>query len=104
MALARFVLTANVTLTPDVAATPVAGEPGTGGAAGFGNEGTVSPGTSGKYGLYAGQYVKGQVIYADSTPAGTTGPCLLYQALGGSTSLRAYVPGQDDQSRTALGN
>jgi hypothetical protein len=37
MALSRFVVTARVTLTTDTLATVVAGEPGTGGAAGFGN-------------------------------------------------------------------
>jgi len=43
MALSRFVLTANVTLTPDAVAAVVAGEPGTGGPAGFGNSATIIP-------------------------------------------------------------
>jgi hypothetical protein len=50
MALGRFVVTSTVPLTPDTAATVTAGEPGTGGGAGYGNSATVSPGTSGKYG------------------------------------------------------
>jgi hypothetical protein len=43
MALSRYVLTANVTLTPDAVAAVVAGQPGTGGAAGFGNSATIVP-------------------------------------------------------------
>ena len=113
MALSRFVLTATVTLTPDtinaISATPAEdpstvdpGLPGTGGAAGFGNASTVSPSTSGKFGLWAGTYQAGTVIYADSS-AGSSGPQLLYQAIG-SGNLRAYVPGQDDRGGAALAN
>ena len=50
MALSRFVVTVRVTVTPDTLAALVAGDPGTGAQAGYGNVGTVSPGTSGKYG------------------------------------------------------
>ena len=94
MALSRFVVTATVTLAPDTLATVVAGEPGTGGAAGAGNSGTVAPGTSGKYGLFGETITAGTVVYADSS-AGTTAPQLLYQAIGAS-NLRAWVDGQDD--------
>jgi len=37
MALQRYVVTATVTVPAGTAATPVAGEPATGGAAGFGS-------------------------------------------------------------------
>src|SRR5690242_9013505 len=93
MALSRFVVTQTVTLTPDTLATVVAGEPGTGGAAGNGNSGTVAPGTGGKYGYFGETITAGTVVYADSS-AGTTGPQLLYQAIGAG-NLRAWVDGQD---------
>lgn len=98
MALSRFVVTANVTLSPDTLATVVAGEPGTGGAAGYGNSGTVSPGTSGKYGYFGETITAGTVVYADSSGPSTppTGPQLLYQAIGAG-NLRAFVQGQDDK-------
>jgi hypothetical protein len=98
MALSRFVLTANVTTVPDTVATPVAGEPGTGGAAGFGNSATVSPATIGKYGLFPQTFLAGTVIMLDS--ALTNG---LYAAIGAG-NLRAYVPGQDDRGGAALSN
>jgi hypothetical protein len=102
MALSRFVLTATVTLTPDTLATVVAGEPGTGAPAGPGNTATVTPGTSGKYGYLPATVLKGTVITADSS-AGTTGPQLLYQAIG-SGNLRAYIQGQDDPGHAGLAN
>lgn len=102
MALARWVVTANVTLTPDTLATVVAGEPGTGGPAGYGNQGTVAPGTGGKFGLYPSTYQPGMVIWADSS-AGTTGPQLLYQAIGAG-NLRAFIDGQDTVGHAALAN
>lgn len=102
MALSRFVVTATVTLTPDTIATMAGGEPGTGGAAGFGNTGTVAPGTGGKYGWLPLAFQPGTVIYADSS-AGTTGPQLLYQAIG-SGNLRAFVDGQDNVGHAALSN
>ena len=42
------------------------------------------------------------MVYADST-AGSTGPQLLYQAIGAS-NLRAYVQGQDDVGHAAVSN
>ncbi|MDQ2874946.1 MAG: hypothetical protein M3Y33_09205 [Actinomycetota bacterium] len=102
MALSRFVLTATVTIAPDTLAALVAGEPGTGGAAGRGNVGTVAPGTSGKYGWLPSTFQVGTAIYADSS-GGTTGPALLYQAIGAG-NLRAYVQGQDDVGHGGLSN
>ena len=102
MALARFVLTARVTITPDTAATVTAGEPGTGAPAGPGNAATVSPGTSGKYSNLPLVFLPGQIVYADSS-AGSTGPQLLYQAIGAG-NLRAYVDGQDAVGHDGLAN
>jgi hypothetical protein len=43
---------------------------------------------------------KGSVIYADSS-AGSSPAQLLYQALGGASSLRAYIQGTDDTAHFA---
>jgi hypothetical protein len=103
VALARFVVTPAVTVTPDTLATLVTGEPGTGGPAGSGNIGTVAPGTSGKYGWLPVTFQPGMVVVADSS-AGTTGPqLLLYQAIG-SGNLRAFVDGQDTVGHAGLSN
>lgn len=105
MALARFVVTATVTLTPDTIATMVAGEPGTGGAAGFGSTATIAPaaGSSGKYGWLPLVFQPDTVIYADSAAGTDTGPKLLYQAIG-SGNLRAFVDGQDNVGHAGLSN
>src|SRR5260370_14499530 len=107
MALSRFVVPRLVTVTPDVLATPVAGEPATGGAAGFGNSATVVPvvGSEGKYGLPGMPltFRPGDVITADSTAGFATGAQLLYQAIG-AANLRPYVQGQDDVGHAALAN
>jgi hypothetical protein len=107
MALSRFVVTSTVTVTPDALATPVAGSPGTGGAAGFGNSATVVPvlGSEGKYGLPGMPltFLAGTAIYADSAAGFATAPQLLYQAIGAG-NLRAYVQGQDDVGHAALSN
>jgi len=42
------------------------------------------------------------VVFADSS-AGTTGPQLLYVAIG-AANLRAYVQGQDDVGREGISN
>ena len=90
MALARYVITSAVTVPAGTAATPAAGEPATGGAAGFGNASTSA----------------GAVLWPTTFQAGTTiildpaGP--LYTALRGN--LRAYVQGQDDRGGAALSN
>ncbi len=104
MGLARFVVTSRVVLTPDSLSTPTACMRGTGGQAGYGSAATVSPGTSGKYDGLMGAAVllPGTVIYADSS-AGTTGPQLLYAAIGAS-NLRAFVDGQDNVGHAGLSN
>src|ERR1035437_4368763 len=99
MALSRYVLTSTVTTVPDTLATPVAGEPGTGGAAGFGNAATVSPATAGKYGLFPQTFLIGTAIVLDPAPLNG-----LYAALGGPANLRPYVQGQDDRGGAALAN
>jgi hypothetical protein len=100
MAISRFVVTANVTLTPEALATLVAGEPATGGA--FGNTSTGAA-SAGKYGLFACTYQRGQVIIADSAAGLTTGPQVLYQAIGAG-NLRPFVQGQDDVGHAGLSN
>jgi hypothetical protein len=107
MALARFVVTGNtplfVTLSADTTITTVvAGEPGTGGAAGYGNAATLATATAGKFGLWNMTLLPGTVIYADSA-GGTTGPSMLYQAIGAG-NLRAFVDGQDNVGHASLGN
>jgi hypothetical protein len=69
MALQRYVLTATVTVPAGTAATATAGEPATGGAAGFGSASTASGP------LYPATYVRGQVIVLDPASA-------LYTAIG----------------------
>jgi hypothetical protein len=83
MALSRYVLTASVTVPAGTASTPTAGEPATGGAAGFGSA-SISAG----YGVFPQTFIRGTTIMLDPT-----GP--LYAAL--SASLRPYVQGQDDR-------
>jgi hypothetical protein len=96
MALTRYVVTAAVTLPQGtVIATPTAGEPGTGGAAGYGNVG-ISAG----YGAFPQTIVAGQVIEFD--PATTAGAA--FQAAIGAGNLRPYVQGQDDVGHAALSN
>jgi hypothetical protein len=80
---------------PDTVVTPAAGEPGTGGAAGFGNVG-ISAG----YGAFPQTIVPGQVIEFD--PATTAGAAL--QTAIGAGNLRAYVQGTDDVGHAALSN
>lgn len=87
MALSRLVLTADVTVPAGTPVTVVAGEPGTGGAAGYGSAAT----TGGP--LWATTYARGQVIVLD--PAGS-----LYTAIGAG-SLRAYVQGSHDVGHLA---
>ena len=116
MAISRFVLTADVTVTPDVLATVTAGEPGTGGAAGYGSLANGTPsGTQGRYGVWptppltsdaswaqCGTWQAGTVIYASSVS--TDGAAYaLYQAIGAG-NLRAFVQGQDDVGHAALSN
>ncbi len=90
MALNRYVLTATVTVAAGTAATVVAGEPGTGGAAGYGG----APTTGGL--AWPQTFLEGTAIVLD--PAGS-----LYTAIGAG-NLRAYVQGQDDRGGAALAN
>jgi hypothetical protein len=96
MALSRYVLTSTVTLTAAQAVAVIAGEPGTGGAAGYGNT-AVTPGTpSGSYANVPLTFLEGTAIVLD--PAGA-----LYAAIG-SGNLRAYTQGTDDVGHAALSN
>jgi hypothetical protein len=90
MALSRYVLISTVTVPAGTPATVVAGEPATGGAAGFGTA-AISSGAV----LYPQTYKAGQVIMLD--PA-----CPLYTAL--SANLRPYVQGQDDVGHSGISN
>jgi hypothetical protein len=90
MALSRFVLTATVTLPAD-ALTP--------GTDGFGD--ATGTDAAGHWGTCGATFPEGTVIYADSA-AGSTGPQLLYQAIGAG-NLRAYTDG-DAVGHAALGN
>lgn len=88
MALARFVVTARVTVAA--------------GAATGGSNGTASmPGTAWSE-LWPVTFIPGQIVYADSS-AGSTGPQFLYQAIGAG-NLRAFVDGQDNVGHGGLSN
>jgi hypothetical protein len=91
MAPSRYVLTSTVTVAAGTVATAVAGEPGTGGAAGNGNSSTT-----GGEALWPTVYIEGTAIVLD--PAGA-----LYAAIGAG-NLRAYVQGQDEVGHAALSN
>lgn len=90
MALNRYTLTATVTVAAGTAATVAAGEPGTGGAAGYGNAAT----TGGQ--LWAATFLPGQAIYLD--PAGA-----LYAAIGAG-NLAAWTDGTSSPGHQALSN
>jgi hypothetical protein len=92
MALARYVLTSSVTVAAGTAATVTAGEPGSGGAAGYG-----SAATSAGYGVFPQGFQAGTPIVLDSASP-------LYSYLNGQGVLRPYVQGQDDVSHAALAN
>lgn len=61
MALSRYVLTSTVTVPAGTPATPAAGEPGTGGAAGYGNA-SISAGAV----LWPTTFIVGTTIVLDS--------------------------------------
>lgn len=94
MALGRYVVTANYTIPQGTVGAGTAGEPGTGGVAGYGNSSTTAG-----YGVFAsGQTIPaGSVLWLDNGGA-------LYGVLNGASVLRAYVPGQDDVGHAALSN
>lgn len=91
MALSRYVLTSTVVVPAGTPAVVVAGEPGTGGASGYGNTST-----SAGFGLYPQTFIQGTAIVLD--PAGP-----LFTAIGAG-NLRAYIQGQDDVGHAALSN
>lgn len=95
VSLNKFVVTATVTIPQGTAATVVAGEPGTGGAAGYGNT-SISAGAED----WPTTVVKGQVLVLDSGSPGSA----LYGVLNGLGVLRAYVPGTDDIGRESISN
>lgn len=120
MALARWVVTATVTLPPGAfTADDIQGTAGTvtgtGAPANFGT-GSYAQGAS-EYGAGHGTagggygtptslaegltFIKGQVIWADSSGSGGAGA--LYTAIGAG-NLRAYVDGQDTVGHAALSN
>jgi len=90
MAINRYVLTADVTVPAGTAATVVAGEPGTGGAAGFGG----APTTGGP--VWARTYKRGQLI--DLDPAGSQ-----FTAIGAG-NLRQVTPAQETGGSLGTGN
>jgi hypothetical protein len=90
MALSRYVITSTVTVPAGAAAAPAAGEPGTGGQAGYGSGATA--GVS----LYGAAYQAGTPVVLD--PAGG-----LYAAIGAG-NLRAWIDGQDTVSHAAISN
>jgi hypothetical protein len=92
--LQRFVITATTVVAAGTITTPVAGEPGTGGAAGYGNT-SISAGAED----WPMTFLAGTPIVLDS---GT--PSALYTALNTASALRAYVPGQDDVGHAAISN
>jgi len=90
MAVNRYILTADVTIPAGTASTVVAGEPATGGAAGFGNAST----TGGP--LWGTRIPKGTSIMLD--PAGP-----VYAQIGAG-NLRAFIDGQDTVGHAGLHN
>jgi len=93
MALNRHVLTATITVRAGTITTPVvAGELGTGGAAGYGSA-SISAG----HGIFPQTFVAGTTIVLDSASP-------LYTYLSGQGVLRAYVKGQGDVGRASLSN
>jgi hypothetical protein len=92
MPLSRYVITSVVTVAAGIPATVTAGEPGSGGAAGYGSA-PISAG----YAVFPQSFQPGTVIYLD--PAGP-----LYGYLNGAGALRPYVQGSDDVSHAAISN
>lgn len=90
MALSRYVVTSTTTVPAGTPATVVAGEPSSGGSAGYGNA-SISAGAV----LFPQMFIAGTTIVLDPASA-------LYAALSGS--LRPYVQGQDDSGHAALAN
>ena len=99
VSLNKFIITQSTTLPAMTIAAGTAGEPNTGGAAGYGNA-SGTPGTPvNSYDVKPLEFIAGTPILLDS---GT--PSALYSALNGLGVLRAYVAGQDDVSHAATSN
>lgn len=92
MALGRYVVTATTVVAAGTVATVVAGEPGTGGAAGFGNT-AISAGAED----WPMTFIAGTTLVLDNASP-------LYTALNTAGALRPYVQGQDDVGHAALSN
>jgi hypothetical protein len=90
MALGRYVVTQTTTVAAGTLATPVAGEPATGGVAGYGSAAT----TGGP--LFATTFLKGTPLLLDT--AGS-----LYAALNGAGALRPFTDA-DTVSHAATSN
>jgi hypothetical protein len=90
MAVNRYVLTATVTVAAGTPSTVVAGEPGTGGAAGFGNRST----TGGP--LWPTTFLQGQQIMLD--PAGA-----LYTQIGAG-NLALLTEAQETGGQIGVSN
>jgi hypothetical protein len=92
MPLNRYVITSAVTVPAGTPAAVTAGEPATGGAAGYG-----SAATSAGYGVFPMSFQPGTPVILDSASP-------LYTYLNGQGVLRPYVQGTDDVSHAAISN
>jgi hypothetical protein len=95
MALARYKLTSTVTVPAGTAAAVVAGEPGTGGAAGYGSA-LVSAGIVPARWAAGFTFIKGIVIMLD--PAGA-----VYAAIGGG-NLTPFTGAQESGGIDGVSN
>lgn len=92
MAVNRYILLSDVTIPAGTPATVTAGEPGTGGAAGYGNA-AVTPAT---WSYFPQVFLEGTAIVLDPS-----GP--LY-ALIGAGNLAAWADGTSNVGHAALSN
>lgn len=95
MALQKYTLTATVALAAGTPATVVAGEPMTGGAAGFGSDATLAAGGETAWPA-TGPLLAGTAIVLD--PAGA-----LFTQIGAG-NLAAFRDGTDNVGHAALSN
>ena len=91
MALNKYTLTSTVTIPAGTITMPVAGEPATGGSAGFGNA-SISSGPA----LFPTMFVAGQVVVLD--PAGP-----LYAAIGAG-NLKPFTAAQETGGSLGVSN
>jgi hypothetical protein len=96
----KFVVILNITVPAGTLSTVVPGDPGSGGAAGYGDSSaTPMTTTPWGYGVMPLSFQVGTAIVLDSGGGGT-----LYNILAGLSAIRAYIPGQDDVSHAGIGN